>query len=289
MNTILITGSNGQLGNELRKLESGYTDYKFIFTDIVELDITNPMAIEEMISSHKVKTIINCAAYTAVDKAESESEMAMRINAKAPQYLAETAKKFNALLVHISTDYVFSGHGFLPYKEDDPCDPQSVYGSTKLKGEEAVINSHCKAIIIRTSWLYSAFGHNFIKTMRKYGAERGYLKVVFDQIGTPTWAGDLAKAILEIIPQVKSEGTAIYHFSNEGVCSWYDFAIEILAQSGIPCKVDPIETKDYPSPVARPYYSVLNKNKIKQDFKLTIPYWKESLSKCLFEIETMSL
>ncbi len=289
MNTILVTGSNGQLGNELRKLESVYGDYKFIFTDIAELDITNPLAIEEMMATLQVTTIINCAAYTAVDKAEGDKEMAMRINAKAPQYLAEAAKKFDALFVHISTDYVFSGRGFQPYKEDDPCDPQSVYGSTKLKGEEAVINSNCKAIIIRTSWLYSAYGNNFIKTMRKYGAERGYLKVVFDQIGTPTWAGDLAKAILDIIPQATSEGTAIYHFSNEGVCSWYDFAIEILTQSGIPCKVEPIETKDYPSPVTRPYYSVLNKHKIKQEFNVSVPYWKESLSKCLLEIETMSL
>lgn len=289
MNTILVTGSNGQLGNELRKLKSSYPDYTFIFTDIAELDITNPSAIEAMMSLHQVNTIINCAAYTAVDKAETDTEMAMKINAKAPQYLAETAKKFNALLIHVSTDYVFSGQGFQPYKEDQPCDPQSVYGLTKQKGEEAVVNSHCKSVIIRTSWLYSAFGHNFIKTMRRYGAERGYLKVVFDQIGTPTWAGDLAKAILDIIPQAKTEGSAIYHYSNEGVCSWYDFAIEILAQSGIPCKVEPIETKDYPLPATRPYYSVLNKNKIKQDFNLTIPYWKESLSKCLFEIESMSL
>lgn len=289
MNTILITGSNGQLGNELRKLESFYTDYQFIFTDIAELDITNPLAIEEMMSTHQVQTIINCAAYTAVDKAESDLDMAMRINAKAPQYLAEAAKKFDALLVQISTDYVFSGQGFLPYKEDEPCAPKSAYGLTKLKGEEAVINSGCKAVIIRTSWLYSAFGHNFIKTMRKYGAERGFLKVVFDQIGTPTWAGDLAKAILDIIPQTKPERCGIYHYSNEGVCSWYDFAVEILDKSGISCNVEPIETKDYPLPATRPYYSVLNKNKIKHDFKLSIPHWKESLSICLLEIESMSL
>lgn len=288
MNIILVTGSNGQLGNELRKLAKDYADFQFIFTDIAELDITNPSAIDEMMSKHQVQTIINCAAYTAVDKAESDIETAMRINAKAPQFLANAAKKFNALLVHVSTDYVFSGQGFQPYKEDELCAPQSAYGLTKLFGEEAVINSKCKAIIIRTSWLYSAFGHNFIKTMRK-GAERGLLKVVFDQIGTPTWAGDLAKAILDIIPQVKSDGCGIYHYSNEGVCSWYDFAIEILDKSGIPCKVEPIETKDYPLPATRPYYSVLNKSKIKQDFKLSIPYWKESLSKCLLEIETMSL
>jgi dTDP-4-dehydrorhamnose reductase len=220
-----------------------------------------------------------------VDKAETDSATAYRINADAPSYLAAAAFKFNALLVHISTDYVFSGEGFRPYTENQPCDPRSIYGTSKLKGEMAVINSGCRHIIIRTSWLYSAFGNNFIKTVRKYGRERGHLNMIYDQIGTPTHAADLAQTIMAIIPQCNDPKRNLYHYSNEGVCSWYDFAIEILDQSGIPCTVSPINTEEYPLPATRPFYSVLNKGKIKKDFNITIPHWKESLTRCLKELE----
>lgn len=285
MINILVTGSNGQLGNELRKLQSASPDYNFVFTDIAELDITNPVAIEALMKTENIAVIINCAAYTAVDKAETDSATAYRINADAPGYLAAAAFKFNALLVHVSTDYVFSGEGFRPYTENQPCDPRSIYGTSKLKGEMAVINSGCRHIIIRTSWLYSAFGNNFIKTVRKYGRERGHLNMIYDQIGTPTHAADLAQTIMAIIPQCNDPKSNLYHYSNEGVCSWYDFAIEILDQSGIPCTVSPINTEEYPLPATRPFYSVLNKAKIKKDFNITIPHWKESLTRCLKELE----
>ncbi|MDP4292242.1 MAG: dTDP-4-dehydrorhamnose reductase [Bacteroidota bacterium] len=285
MINILVTGSNGQLGNELRKLKADHPDFNFIFTDIAELDITNPGAIESFIKAENISVIINCAAYTAVDKAESDTAAAYRINAEAPGHLAAAAFKFNALLVHISTDYVFSGEGFRPYAENNPCNPKSIYGKSKLNGELGVIASGCKYIIIRTAWLYSAFGHNFIKTVRKYGRERGHLNMIYDQIGTPTHAADLASAILAIIPQCHDRQSDIYHFTDEGVCSWYDFALEILSQSGINCTVSPISTEEYPSPAARPFYSVLNKAKIKRDFNITIPHWKESLSRCLKELE----
>lgn len=284
MINILVTGSNGQLGNEMRKLESASPDFNFVFTDIAELDITSPDAIETMMKAENIAVIINCAAYTAVDKAETEPGLAYKINAAAPGYLADAAFKFNALLVHISTDYVFSGEGFRPYTENYSCDPRSTYGTTKLKGELAVIDSGCRHIIIRTSWLYSAFGNNFIKTVRKYGRERGHLNMIYDQIGTPTHAADLAQAILAIIPQYNENKSNIYHFSNEGVCSWYDFALEILSQSGITCSVTPINTEDYPSLAVRPFYSVLNKSKIKHDFGIVIPHWKESLTRCLKEL-----
>ena len=285
MINILVTGSNGQLGNELRKLQSASPDYNFVFTDIAELDITNPIAIEALMMTENIAVIINCAAYTAVDKAETDSATAYRINSDAPGYLAAAAFKFNALLVHVSTDYVFSGEGFRPYTENQPCDPRSIYGTSKLKGEMAVINSGCRHIIIRTSWLYSAFGNNFIKTVRKYGRERGHLNMIYDQIGTPTHAADLAQTIMAIIPQCNDPKSNLYHYSNEGVCSWYDFAIEILDQSGISCTVSPINTEEYPLPATRPFYSVLNKTKIKKDFNITIPHWKESLTRCLKELE----
>ena len=285
MINILVTGSNGQLGNELRKLTSVAIDFNFIFTDIAELDITNPGAIEAIMIKENISVIINCAAYTAVDKAESDEVLAYRINADAPGNLAAAALRFDALLVHISTDYVFSGEGFRPYTENISCDPRSTYGMSKLKGEIAVIDSGCRHIIIRTSWLYSAFGNNFIKTVRKYGRERGHLNMIYDQIGTPTHAADLAGAILAIIPQYKDRKSEIYHYSNEGVCSWYDFALEILDQSGIKCTVAPITTFEYPLPAVRPFYSVLNKGKIKKDFNIKIPHWKESFTRCLKELE----
>ena len=286
MINILVTGSNGQLGNEFRKLASDAIDFNFIFTDIAELDITNPGAIEAIMIKENISVIINCAAYTAVDKAESDEVLAYLINAEAPGNLAAAALRFDALLVHISTDYVFSGEGFRPYTENISCDPRSAYGMSKLKGEIAVIDSGCRHTIIRTSWLYSAFGNNFIKTVRKYGRERGHLNMIYDQIGTPTHAADLAGAILAIIPQCDiNRKSEIYHYSNEGVCSWYDFALEILDQSGIKCTVAPITTFEYPLPATRPFYSVLNKAKIKHDFNIIIPHWKESFTRCLKELE----
>ena len=285
MINILVTGSNGQLGNELRKLKSASPDFNFVFTDIAELDITNPIAIEAIMKAEDIAVIINCAAYTAVDKAEANKVAAYNINTDAPGYLAAAAFKFNALLVQISTDYVFSGEGFRPYKEDFPCDPRSTYGTSKLQGELAVINSGCRYVIIRTAWLYSAFGNNFIKTVRKYGRERGHLNMIYDQIGTPTHAADLAGTILKVITNSDDKKSNIYHYTNEGVCSWYDFALEILSQSGIACTVSPINTEEYPLPAVRPYYSVLNKGKIKHDLGIAIPHWKDSLTRCLKELE----
>ncbi len=279
---ILVTGANGQLGNELRRVEHLHPARNFIFTDINELDITNPVSIDQFIASHKINFIVNCAAYTAVDKAETDQTTAFRINAEAPGWLAASAQKHGCTLIHISTDYVFNGKGYKPYVEIDETWPESYYGKSKLAGEQAVLNNTTHGIIIRTSWLYSEFGANFIKTMRKYGAERGKLSVVFDQIGSPTWAADLAHAIMAIVndPLVEKK-TGIYHYANEGVTSWYDFAVEILRLSEIQCIVTPIETKDYPLPAPRPHYSVMNKSLIKHTFSIQIPHWKNSLEQCI--------
>ncbi|MCX6305730.1 MAG: dTDP-4-dehydrorhamnose reductase [Bacteroidetes bacterium] len=279
---ILVTGSNGQLGSELRLLAPDYPGLKFLFTDVAELDITSEPVVEALVRDMKPGAIINCAAYTAVDKAEQEDNLAFLINATAVGNLARAASKYNALLVHISTDYVFDGKGYKPYMEDDPTNPVSLYAKSKHAGEQQVQSYAGKALIIRTSWLYSAFGNNFVKTMMKYGKERGQLNVVFDQTGTPTYARDLAKTILDIIQsQPAIDGVEVFHFSNEGVTSWYDFAKAIIEFSGIDCKINPIETKDYPLPAIRPFYSVFNKLKIKQRFKLEIPYWKDSLKECM--------
>jgi dTDP-4-dehydrorhamnose reductase len=226
--------------------------------------------------------IINCAAYTAVDKAEQEDNLAFLINASAVGILARVASKYNALLIHISTDYVFDGKGYKPYMEEDPTNPVSLYAKSKHAGERQVQSYSNRALIIRTSWLYSEFGNNFVKTMMKYGKERGQLNVVFDQTGTPTYARDLAKAILDIITKKPAiNGVEVFHYSNEGVTSWYDFALAIIEFSGITCKIIPIETKDYPLPAVRPFYSVFNKAKIKQRFNIEIPYWKDSLKVCI--------
>jgi dTDP-4-dehydrorhamnose reductase len=279
---ILITGSRGQLGNEFSVLAPAYPDFSFIFTDIAELDITSEPDIDLLVKQEKPSVIINCAAYTAVDKAEQEDNLAFLINATAVGNLARVASKYNALLVHISTDYVFDGKGFKPYVEDAPTNPVSLYAKSKHAGEQQVQSYANRAIILRTSWLYSEFGNNFVKTMMKYGRERGQLNVVFDQTGTPTYARDLAETILEIIQkQPVPEGVEVFHYSNEGVASWYDFAKEIIEISKISCKINPIETKDYPLPAVRPFYSVFNKAKIKHRFKIEIPYWKDSLRECL--------
>jgi dTDP-4-dehydrorhamnose reductase len=282
---ILVTGSKGQLGSELRELAPLYPQYHFIYTDVDELDITNEVAVDQFFEANRPEAIINCAAYTAVDKAETDEQTAFLINATAPGILAKTATKYNSLLVHVSTDYVFDGKSYIPLTETAETNPVSVYARSKFSGEQEILMLAKKAIIIRTSWLYSAFGNNFVKTILKYGVERGKLNIVFDQTGTPTYAPDLAKIILDILPKVAdSAGVEIYHFSNEGVCSWYDFARAIVELTGIECQINPIGTKDYPLPAVRPFYSVLNKQKIKDTFGIEIPYWRDSLKLCLRRI-----
>jgi dTDP-4-dehydrorhamnose reductase len=283
---ILVTGSHGQLGQSLNNIAINYPDYVFTFANRVNLDLSDEKSIADFFKQNKFDLIINCAAYTAVDKAESEPELADKINHLAVKPLAEIAKQHNAKLIHISTDYVFNGQNYKPYIETDKVAPQSVYGETKLKGEQALLaKMPNNALIIRTSWMYSEYGNNFVKTMLILGKERDALNVIFDQIGTPTYAYDLAQAIMAIVnsdtfKQAKLN-SEIYHYSNEGVCSWYDFAKTIFELSNISCDVSPIETRDYPTPATRPHYSLLNKAKIKHRFNLSIPYWKDSLQHCL--------
>jgi dTDP-4-dehydrorhamnose reductase len=279
---ILVTGANGQLGSELKELAPEYTRHRFLFTDVDEFDISDESTVNAFIAADKPDVIINCAAYTAVDKAETEPGRANLINVKAASYLAKAARRHYALLVHVSTDYVFDGKGYLPQVETAPVNPLSVYAKTKLEGEQEIIRHAGKAMIIRTSWLYSPFGNNFLKTILKYGVERGTLNVVFDQVGTPTYAHDLARTILETLQEaIHTDGIELYNYSNEGVASWYDFAVAIIEMTRIKCAVNPIETKDYPLPAARPFYSVLNKQKIREKFQIQIPYWRTSLSHCL--------
>jgi dTDP-4-dehydrorhamnose reductase len=281
MINILVTGSKGQLGSELREISSKY-QYKFFFTDRESLDISDTYSISKFIEFHSINTIINCAAYTAVDRAEDDELNADKINHLAVKNLAQIAKDKNLQLIHVSTDYVFNGENFKPYTEDDITNPNSIYGKSKLDGENAMceINPN-NSIIIRTSWVYSSFGSNFVKTMLRLGKERDSLGVIFDQVGTPTYARDLAKVILDIIPKIQNSKLTIYNYSNEGVISWYDFSKEIMKMAKIDCQINPIETSQYPTPAKRPYYSLLNKSKIKEKFNLVIPYWKDSLDKCL--------
>lgn len=287
MKNILITGANGQLGCEMRRLGE-FSANNYIYTDVAELDITDKAAVAEFVSSNAIDVVVNCAAYTNVDKAESDEALAELINATAVSNLAEAVKSVDATLIHISTDYVFGCDGNTPRTENMPLAPLGVYGLTKLHGEEAVAKSGCKAIIIRTAWLYSEFGHNFVKTMLRLTAEKESLKVVFDQVGTPTYAGDLALTIFSIIEGDMYAGNeGIYHFSDEGVCSWYDFAMEIARLAGNKkCKIEPCHSSEFPTPVTRPPYSVLDKTKIKQTFGVDIPHWKESLIYCLKRILT---
>jgi len=325
MTNVLVTGSNGQLGSEIRsliesELKSGEAKAThpnttlgfaaltalsgtYFFTDRKSLDITNKEAIKNFLEENNINTIINCAAYTAVDKAESDELNADAINHLSVKHLAELAKEKNIQLIHISTDYVFNGTNYKPYTEEDTTNPNGVYGATKLAGEKALQEINPKnSIIIRTSWVYSSFGNNFVKTMLRLGREKEELGVIFDQVGTPTYARDLAKAILEILPKLGEtkvthpesalgcvalatpsdvKEVAIYNYSNEGVLSWYDFAKEIMRMVKLDCQVNPIETIDYPTPAKRPHYSLLNKSKIKEDFSIIIPYWKDSLDECL--------
>ena len=284
MSNILITGGNGQLGSELKDLAYLYPNETFIFTDKAELNICNHKVVEDYIIKNNIDAIINCAAHTSVDKAEEQFELANAINNLAVQNFARIAKEHNIKLIHISTDYVFDGTNHKPYIETDTPNPQSVYGKTKLDAEIALqeINP-ANTIIIRTSWVYSRYGNNFVKTMLRLGKEKEELGIICDQIGTPTYAGDLAKAILEIFPQLNTSKVEIYHYSNEGVCSWYDFAQAIFEIAKIEVKVNAIESAQYPTPAKRPFYSVLNKRNIKNKFQLDIPYWKESMKEYLQE------
>lgn len=280
---LLITGSNGQLGNEIRTLATKYPSITFIFTDVAELDITNAEAVIDFFKRQPIHAVINCAAYTAVDKAETEVELAALINATGPANLARAAQSLGARMIQISTDYVFNGQTNVPLKETDPTDPIGVYGRTKADGEQAVLASGADAIVIRTSWLYSSFGNNFVKTIRKYGAERRQLKVVFDQVGTPTYARDLAKCCLDIITtneKISAKGN-VYHYSNEGVISWFDFAHAIIELSGIQCAIEPVDSSQFVTAAKRPNYSVMDKSRIKADFNISIPYWKQSLESCI--------
>jgi len=285
---ILVTGAYGQLGSEIKELAGNYPGFRFVFTDADSLDITDSLAVGSFFNENNPDWVVNCAAYTAVEKAEKEQEAAAKINSAAPGILAAACKKAKARLIHVSTDYVFSGKNHKPYNEDDEVNPLGAYGLTKLAGEKLCLENNPDTIIIRTSWLYSQFGNNFVKTMLRLGKERESINVVFDQVGTPTYAGDLAGAILEIIrkcqnPEVKFT-PGIYHYSNEGVCSWYDFTLAIHEMAGIQCKIFPVESKDFPVAVQRPFYSVLNKGRIKSVYQIIIPYWKDSLKICIEKI-----
>ncbi|MCH5307240.1 MAG: dTDP-4-dehydrorhamnose reductase [Prevotella sp.] len=284
---ILITGCNGQLGNEMQLLEKNYPQHTWFNTDVAELDITSQLAVEQFVAEHQIDGIVNCAAYTAVDKAENDKELCTTLNTVAPSYLAAAVEKRGGFMVQVSTDYVFNGTNHIPYVETDtPC-PDSVYGSTKLAGELGVSKFCKRSMIIRTAWLYSTFGNNFVKTMIRLGGEKTELGVIFDQIGTPTYARDLAVAIMAAIEKGIVPG--VYHFSNEGVCSWYDFTKAIHRLAGITsCHVRPLHTAEYPTPANRPHYSVLDKTKIKQTYNIEIPYWEDSLAECISKwLETL--
>lgn len=280
---ILITGCNGQLGNEMQLLEEVNPQHTYFNTDVAELDITDSAAIEKFVNENQIDGIVNCAAYTAVDKAEDNQELCRLLNTVAPGYLAAAVEKRGGWLIQVSTDYVFDGTNHTPYTEDEPTCPNSVYGSTKLEGEKAAQQACSRTMIVRTAWLYSTFGNNFVKTMIRLGKEKPELGVIFDQIGTPTYAHDLAVALFAAINQGVVPG--IYHFSNEGVISWYDFTKAIHRIAGITsCHVRPLHTAEYPTPANRPHYSVLDKTKIKQIYNIEVPYWEESLKECILKL-----
>ena len=288
---VLVTGANGQLGNELKKLSDKESSIDFCFTDIEELDITDPEALKKFLDDNPRDYIINCAAYTAVDRAEKEEDLAYELNLKAVQLITRECQERNIQLIHFSTDFVFDGSVNQPYLETNKPNPLSVYGRSKYAGEQ-YMHGMQTGIIIRTSWLYSSFGNNFVKTIIRLGRERDVLKVVFDQTGTPTFAGDLAQVVIILINKLnKLSGSPVHkllHYSNEGVCSWYDMASQIIEYTGLDCRVEPIETKDYPTDATRPMYSVLNKSKIKSWLDIDIPHWTGSLKKCLDQVPLAS-
>jgi len=280
MNKILVTGANGQVAKEIKEIVEG--DERFIFSSKDKLDITDFKKLEGFLETNNIKTIINCAGYTNVDKAESEKELALKVNFEGAENLARLSDKFGIKLIHLSTDYIFDGKNYKPYVESDKTNPVNFYGISKLKGEEAIKELNSKnSIIIRTSWVYSKYGNNFVKTILKYSKEKDELNVVYDQIGTPTYAKDLAEVLLLL---VEKDIYGIYHFSNEGVLSWYDFAKEIVKMAKIDCKINPIESFEYSLPASRPHFSLLNKSKIKKELNIDLPYWKDSLDECLREL-----
>lgn len=287
MNNILVTGAKGQVGSELAHLSSQYPQFQFYFTDLPELDLTDSTALSALFAETSFQYCINCAAYTAVDQAESEPELAKAVNETAVAALARICVEYHTGLIQLSSDYVYHNSLNRPLRPEDPCQPKSVYAQTKLSGDAAALSLNPQSMVIRTSWVYSSFGHNFVKTMLRLGASRDSLGIIYDQIGAPTYARDLAKAILDILSQFAAgqkkpaDFSGIYHYSNEGVCSWYDFALAIFDVSEIDCNVSAIETKDYPTPAARPPFSLLEKSAIKADFGLKIPYWRDSLKQCL--------
>lgn len=286
---ILITGAYGQLGRSIKDLSANYPDWEFLFTDYDTLDITNEKLVGSYIDRHKPQFVVNCAAYTAVDKAETDEPAARLLNGSAPCLLARAAARSGAGFIHISTDYVFDGTNFQPYKETDQANPQTVYGETKLLGEQYCLNENPDSVVIRTSWLYSLYGNNFVQTMLRLGINSPEVRVVFDQVGTPTFAGDLAQAILRIIDKNNREKNSvsggIYHFSNEGVASWYDFAVAVFNYAQVNCKVHPLLTRDFPRPAKRPFYSVLDKEKIRMALQMEIPHWQESLKNCIIKLQ----
>lgn len=281
---ILVTGANGQLGSEMRRVSSTSSN-NYIFTDVAELDITDALAVSKAVAGNAVDVIVNCAAYTNVDKAEDDETFADLLNNGAAANLAAAAKENDALLIHVSTDYVFGGDKNVPYNEDCETNPLGVYGRTKLRGEESIRNSGCRYMIFRTAWLYSVYGNNFVKTMRRLTAERDMLNVVFDQVGSPTSARDLAALIYKIIEEDMMDKQGVYHFSNEGVCSWFDFAKEIAELSGNVCDIRPCHSDEFPSKVKRPNFSVLDKTKVRNTFGVKVPYWKDSLREVIREME----
>lgn len=285
MKNVLVTGANGQLGNEMRLQAEENKAFNYFFTDVTELDICDEQAVMRYVTEHQIDVIVNCAAYTAVDKAEDNVELCDRLNHLAPGYLAKAVQSRGGCLVQISTDYVFDGTAHVPYGEEQSTSPNSVYGTTKLAGEQEAMKYCPDTMVIRTAWLYSTFGNNFVKTMLRLGREKDTLGVIFDQIGTPTYARDLAAVIYEALNKGIVPG--IYHFSNEGVCSWYDFTKMIHKLAGIgTCKVRPLHTEDYPTRATRPHYSVLDKTKIKQVYEVEIPYWVDSLKDCISRLES---
>ena len=287
MKNILITGANGQLGNEMRVLSAENKEYNYFFTDVAELDICDAKAVLDFVKANDINVIVNCAAYTAVDNAEDNVELCTKLNADAVGYLAEAAEANGAEFIQISTDYVFDGTAHIPYQETEPTCPNSVYGNTKLAGEQNALTLCTRSMVIRTAWLYSTFGNNFVKTMIRLGKERDSLGVIFDQVGTPTYARDLARAIFAAIRQGVVPG--VYHFSNEGVCSWYDFTKAIHRLAGITtCQVNPLHTSEYPTKAKRPHYSVLDKTKIKNTYGIEVPYWEDSLKECISLLTSVS-